>query len=88
MSEDCFKPGDRVKLINVPKWLIQDLPKEDKAAITSCIGKFANIKEIDKFGYIWLDFNVTYECRNQENLYIKGAPLFCVTKESLELVKD
>jgi len=81
MIKSSLKSGDKVRLISIPEWLTHDLPEEDSIEIKSCIGKVANILEIDKFGYFWLDFNDL----NKIGSIKKGYPSFCVSNENLEI---
>jgi hypothetical protein len=46
--------GDTVRIIEIPEWLIHDLPKEEALAITACIGSKMVVNEIDNNGFFWV----------------------------------
>lgn len=74
--------GDRVKLIGVPDWLIQDLPEDEKQEIIAFIGRVGLIEEIDRAGYYWLGFGSVIE--EADTAYYSGHS-FCVPSEYLEV---
>ena len=80
-----IKLGDYVKLVELPEWLIHDLPDDEKAQIVSYIGKTAVITEIDNYGYYWLGFGVVTEGAVNAS-YIGHS--FCVTDDCLKLVSS
>lgn len=82
MRELCV--GDRVKLIDVPDWLIRDLPDDEKQEIIACVGKEALIDRVDNAGYYWLGFGVTAE--EGGAAYYSGHS-FCVPSECLQVVR-
>ena len=48
--------GDEVVLIEVPDWLLKDLPEDEQREILSFVGQSARVVEIDRFGYLWIGF--------------------------------
>jgi len=80
---DSFQVGDQVKLIGLPDWLLHELPESEKIQMLRFVGQFAEIREIDAYGYVWLGFGTTVEVN--EEAYYSGHS-FCVSKEFLELV--
>lgn len=51
-----LKVGDEVILLDIPKWLIHDLPLEEQKELLTFVGQKARITEIDNFGYFWIGF--------------------------------
>lgn len=82
MSEN-IQVGDYVKLLDLPSWLLKDIPSDEAVEITDCIGKTAQVTEIDKFGYFWVGFGIEHS--DGEFSYYSGHS-FCVEKQNLELV--
>lgn len=75
--------GDYVKLIDLPDWLLKDIPDDEVAEIIECIGKVAQITEIDKFGYYWIGFGV--EKIQGEYSHYSGHS-FCVERHNIKLI--
>jgi hypothetical protein len=51
------RPGDKVVLIEVPPGLLDDLPTEDRKAISNVVGKPIVLNEYDDDGRAELEFN-------------------------------
>ena len=49
-----LKPGDSVRLLGLPSWLLHDLPKDEQNELMSYVGKVMQVQEIDSYGYIWV----------------------------------
>ena len=47
--------GDKVRLICVPKWLIEKLPSDEVERIESMIGEVFIVDEIDEYGGVWVE---------------------------------
>ena len=80
---DSVRVGDQVKLIALPDWLLQELPESEQIQMRRFVGQFAEVREIDAYGYVWLGFGATVEV-NEEAYYAGHS--FCVTPEFLEVV--
>jgi hypothetical protein len=50
------KPGDRVRLIQLPPGLLDDLPLEDQQAINEAVGQPVQLNEYDNDGRAELQF--------------------------------
>ncbi|MBZ0091380.1 MAG: hypothetical protein K8F27_04050 [Sulfuricellaceae bacterium] len=74
--------GDRVKLIGVPDWLLNDLPEDEKSEIAGCIGRTAIVSEIDIYGYFWLGFGNSVD-KDDSTSY--SGHTFCIPREYLQL---
>jgi len=49
-----IKVGDKVKIVEIPDWLVHDLPEVEASAIRKCVGTEMVVYEIDKYGYLWV----------------------------------
>jgi hypothetical protein len=78
-----IKVGDHVQLIDLPDWLIHDLPPDEKSEMQTCIGRVLSVEDIDDYGYYWLGFGHTTE--DEQNSYYTGHS-FCVSKECLRKI--
>lgn len=81
--DDQIKVGAQVRLINLPKWLLEDLPLDEQENLLRCIGKETVVQEIDDHGYFWLGFNHTLVETIGNDTF--AGPYFCVPREYLEL---
>jgi hypothetical protein len=63
---DPVAAGDRVKLLEVPDWLLRGLPDDEKLEIVSFVGNETEITEIDDAGYVWLGFGTYQECEDED----------------------
>jgi hypothetical protein len=79
MSESALRVGERVRLINVPEWLVHDLPIEDRNSIEKHLGCVFELTEVDANGYIWMGFATTNEDDAQNGIY--RGQTFCVTPD-------
>lgn len=78
MSE--IKPGDFVRLIGAPDWLIHDLPDDEVNLIMAQVGRVAVVTEIDDYGFFWLWF----ECAEAGGGMSSVSGWFCVSGEYLQ----
>jgi hypothetical protein len=46
--------GDRVRVVNVPEWLVRDLPEEDRTRLKAQRGEVVTVLELMPHGYLWL----------------------------------
>jgi hypothetical protein len=76
-----IRVGDRVKLLDLPDWLIHDLPESEQVEMRAFIGQCAVVSEIDAYGYFWLGFGCTVEVGDVA--YYSGHS-FCVPREFIE----
>ena len=53
-----LKAGAKVRLIQIPDWLIHDLPKSEQEEMLSFIGQVGVVQDIDAYGYFWLGFGL------------------------------
>ena len=72
--------GDRVKLIDMPEWLVHDLPAVEQAEMRACIGQVFVVREIDPHGYLWVGFGVTSDHADAARYsgHSFGVPRGCV----------
>ncbi len=47
--------GDKVRLLSVPKWLLDKLPEDEVKSIKSMIGEVFIVDEIDEYGGVWIE---------------------------------
>jgi hypothetical protein len=84
MKNRPFKVGERVKLLEMPDWLINDLPADEQAEMKRFVGLVTEITVIKPDGYFWLEFGEILEVG--DTAYCSGHS-FCVNAESIELEK-
>lgn len=77
-----IKIGDRVTLLGLPDWLINDLPESEQTELITCIGKSAVVTEIDNYGYFWLGFGSTVEVEGTAHY---SGHSFAISSEFIEL---
>ena len=77
-----LRVGDRVKLLDLPDWLIHDLPDSEQHEMLAFVGQVAEITEIDPWGYHWLGFGRTIEVGNEAH---HTGHSFCVTPDFLQI---
>ena len=79
MSND-FQIGDRVRLLNLPGWLVHDLPLDEQIEMRAYINQVAVVQQIDKFGYVWIGFGVTtdHEVGARYSGHSFGVPKECL----------
>jgi hypothetical protein len=46
--------GDNVVILVIPEWLVHDLPQQEAEHIKSCVGEETIVREIDRYGYLWV----------------------------------
>jgi hypothetical protein len=85
-GNEGLRVGDKVKLISVPEWLLTDLPEEEQLSIVFSVGKYARIKDIDNYGYFWVDCSGTLIRRDRKCEH--RGHLFSVDKGCLEKSKS
>lgn len=61
MSIAEIHAGDRVRIKNIPEWLLRDLPLEDQERLKAQKGAVVAVLELIPHGYIWLPFSNGYE---------------------------
>lgn len=49
-----MKVGDKVRVLAIPDWLVNELPQEDVDNLRSQIGVVHVIEEVQPDGYLWL----------------------------------
>ncbi len=74
------KAGDIVTLLDIPDWLIHDLPAEEQEEIKSYVGQSLAVQKIDENGYAWLGAGRTTET---SELARYSGHSFCVPPEYL-----
>lgn len=57
----AFKPGDSVRLLGLPNWLLHDLPTDEQAELMACVGTVMRVQEIDSYGYVWVGAGAVVE---------------------------
>ncbi|MDO9213435.1 MAG: hypothetical protein Q8Q54_15775 [Methylococcales bacterium] len=80
---DKIRVGDSVKLIDLPHWLIHDLPESEQTEMREFIGQQTIVREIDSYGYFWLEFEVIVE-KNDTNHCCGHS--FAVSHDFIDLV--
>ena len=61
MSNANIQVGDRVRVSNIPAWLLCDLPAEDQERLKAQKGAVVTVLELMPHGYLWLPFANGYE---------------------------
>jgi hypothetical protein len=51
---NIIKEGDTVRILEIPDWLVHDLPPSEAAVVRSCAGTEMLVYEIDSYGYFWV----------------------------------
>jgi len=46
--------GDRVRIINIPHWLLHDLPEEDQQRLKAHLGQVVTVLKLTPQGHLWL----------------------------------
>ena len=67
--------GDRVRIVNIPEWLLRDLPEEDRKRLAAQKGEIVTVLELMPHGYLWLSF-------------VDGADGFSLQLSDVEFVAD
>jgi hypothetical protein len=49
--------GDRVRVINIPDWLLHDLPEKDQERLNNHKGTIVTVLKLMSHGYFWLSFS-------------------------------
>lgn len=49
--------GSRVQILEIPAWLVHDLPEQEVLRLRKCEGQVMKILEVDQFGYVWFGAN-------------------------------
>jgi hypothetical protein len=75
--------GDKVQLLDLPNWLIHDLPETEQAELRAFVGRIGLVEKIDSHGYYWLGFGNT-QVVDGYGSYTGHS--FCVSKDCLSLV--
>jgi len=81
--ESSIRVGDRVRLLDMPDWLLRDLPEDEQIEMRSFVGKCSEVEEIDNHGYYWVGFGSLVILDGTS--YYTGHS-FCIQVEYLQLV--
>jgi hypothetical protein len=46
--------GETVRILEIPDWLVHDLPAQEAAVVKACAGSEMIVTEIDSYGYFWV----------------------------------
>jgi hypothetical protein len=76
-----FAIGDAVLLLELPSWLLHDLPISEQNEMKSYIGQSTKIENIDSYGYIWISFGNSQEVADAGGC---SGHSFCITAEFLK----
>lgn len=49
-----LRVGDKVRVEEIPDWLLKGLPSDEQAELRSYVGQVLRIESIDEHGYLWL----------------------------------
>ena len=82
--ENDIQAGDCVRLLDLPDWMIHDLPEEEQIDMCSFIGQCTEVKRIDDYGYYWLSFGSLPKADG--TLYNCTGHSFCVPIEFIQFV--
>jgi hypothetical protein len=77
-AEICV--GDRVRLKELPDWLIHDLPESEQFEMRTFVGRESIVTSIDLAGYFWIGFGESSE--SSDTAFYSGHS-FCVPRECL-----
>lgn len=77
-------PGDRVKFLGIPEWLIHDLPGSEQLEMLGFVGSSAIVEKIDAYGYFWIGFGCTKDVEDSAEY---SGHSFAITREYIELDK-
>jgi len=83
--KDEVSVGSRVRLAQLPEWLLHDLPENEQAEMRAYAGQSATVQEIDGYGYLWIGFGAT---ATDDKGARYGGHSFGVPRECLELILD
>jgi hypothetical protein len=61
--------GDTIRILEIPEWLVHDLPPNEAANIRACTDSLMKVEEIDEYGYFWVSLTTKetddeYECQH------------------------
>ena len=51
---NLVREGEPVRILEIPDWLVHDLPEHEAAAVRACAGTEMVVNEIDSHGYFWV----------------------------------
>jgi hypothetical protein len=51
--------GDKIKFVEIPEWLVHDMPENEALAIRKCVGTEMLVYEVDAYGYLWTKLVIT-----------------------------
>lgn len=81
-----IRQGSRVRLVELPEWLVHDLPGDEQAEMRAFVGKVALVDRVDRVdrvdaaGYVWIGFGAT--CSSGEDAQYRGhsfgVPVACL----------
>jgi hypothetical protein len=78
----AVRAGDQVRLLELPEWLLHDLPESEKVEMRAFVGKTTVVTEVDAYGYCWIGFGVT---EDSGDLSQYCGHSFCVPQACLDL---
>ena len=47
--------GDKVRVLSVPNWLLQRVPKDEVDNLKSMVGEIFIVDDIDEYGEVWIE---------------------------------
>ncbi len=50
-----MKVGDKVRLLSVPKLLLEKVPEDEAKNLRSMVGEIFTVDEIDEYGGVWVE---------------------------------
>ncbi len=57
MANASIQAGERVRIVNIPDWLLSGLPAEDQARLRAQRGEIVTVLALMPHGYLWLAFS-------------------------------
>ncbi len=74
--------GTKVKLISLPKWLLEILPEWESDQLRQMVGKVFEVDETDKYGGAWVEMR--FEGKDND-FFVHSVSL---NPSEMEIVKD
>ncbi len=71
--------ADKVKIIKISDWLLENLDKDALRLLETCLGKTMPIIDIDEHGFIWLEIVINSSQTNYES-HLFGLEPNCLIK--------
>lgn len=57
LQSENYQPGSRVRVMNIPDWLLLDLPVDEQSRLLDQMGRVVEVLEVLPNGYLWLSFS-------------------------------